>query len=544
MSAVAQLKNHYDKLLDALSSRRRGLKRLRAKWGRPGEKDGWLASRYFDLTRSASAFKMVDDKTWKDLEFPRIFAELDSTETPLGSQFLYRRLRSYVESPRELSEHYAGCEALRTNASVREEIQLRLAGLESESNAQIANLIFGEVPKASKYFGILPWWSLACLATLVIVYTFSLSIWVWLATVGVNVLLILRLSQPFFRDIEMLRGCDRMFRVADGLTSIHSNQPLPPQLARLSIETAQRTRARKALGWISVLQGPTMEKITVWLNLFFLAELSAYSRTIKQMARVRAELASTFEILGSLDAAIAVASYLEFRPEHCQPILSDGSALEIADGHHPLIARPTKNSIRLEGRSALITGSNMAGKTTFIKMIGINVIFGRTLGFCLASKAILPNSSVMASIQGEHSVESGKSHYFAELEAIHSFIENARRGDCKLFLVDELFNGTNTVERLAAARAVLESLGGNAQALVTTHDVELQDDVVRLYDLYYFQEDPDVDGYFDYLLRPGKTAKRNAIQLLARKGFPSDIIANAMKYSEHYANLGCGLITE
>lgn len=328
-----------------------------------------------------------------------------------------------------------------------------------------------------------------------------------------------------------------MLRVADDLASIQSNQPLPSQLVRLSIETAQRNKARKALGWISVLQGRVTEKITVWLNLIFLAELSAYSRTIKQMGCVRAELASTFEILGSLDAAIAVASYLEFRPEHCQPVISNGSLLEIVDGHHPLIGRPVKNTIRLDGRSALITGSNMAGKTTFIKMVGINVILGRTMGFCLASKASFPNSSVMASIRGEHSVESGKSHYFAELEAIHSFIESAKRGDCKLFLIDELFNGTNTIERLAAARAVLESLGGNAQALVTTHDVELQDDVARLYDLFYFQEDPDVEGYFDYLLRPGTTSKRNAIQLLARNGFPGDIVANAMKYSEHYASL-------
>ena len=170
-------------------------------------------------------------------------------------------------------------------------------------------------------------------------------------------------------------------------------------------------------------------------------------------------------------------------------------------------------------------------------MIGINIIFGRTLGFCLASKAILPNSSVMASIRGEHSVESGKSHYFAELEAIHLFIERAKRGECKMFLIDELFNGTNTVERLAAARAVLESLGANAQVLVTTHDVELQDDLGRTYALYYFQEDPDVDGYFDYQLRSGKSTTRNAIELLARKGFPSDIVAQARTYSKQYASL-------
>jgi DNA mismatch repair ATPase MutS len=146
---------------------------------------------------------------------------------------------------------------------------------------------------------------------------------------------------------------------------------------------------------------------------------------------------------------------------------------------------------------------------------------------------------VMASIRGEHSVESGKSHYFAEMEAVQGFIESARQGRCRLFLIDELFNGTNTVERLAAGRAVLEALGAHAQALVTTHDVELQDDVAHLYELYYFQEDPDVEGFFDYRLRPGRTTRRNAIRLLARNGFPGDIVDKALEYSGHYASLAC-----
>ena len=79
----------------------------------------------------------------------------------------------------------------------------------------------------------------------------------------------------------------------------------------------------------------------------------------------------------------------------------------------------------------------------------------------------------MASIRGEHSVESDKSHYFTETEAILSFIENAKTGRCRVFVVDERFSGTNTVERVAAARAVLGAISANAQVLVTTHDVEL-----------------------------------------------------------------------
>jgi len=530
-SAFAPLRQNLDMLLDGVSPRRRGLRRLRGKWAQPGEKDGSLANRYFELTRATAPSGVVDDKTWVDLEFPRIFADMDATETPLGSQALYRQLRFYVDDRDALSAHLASCETLRADAGLREEIQLRLEALDADSNGYLAGFILGKPPVLSPLLRWVPWWSLACLATLLAALTLALPAQAWLLTVVVNLLLIMRLSPGLSREVDSLRACNAMIRTANHLASIRSQAALPAQLARLSDEAPLRERARKALGWMSLLQAPLLQPVLVWLNLFFLVDLAAYSRTVRRVPGVRAELASTFDAIGALDAAVAVASWLEWHPSRCEPVISPGPLLEIVDGNHPLVRRPVANSIRLANRSALVTGSNMAGKTTFIKMVGINLIFGRTLGFCLASRATLPSTPVMASIRGEHSVESGKSHYFAELEAIQGFIEGAKRQDCRLFLIDELFNGTNTIERLAAGRAVLEALGARAQVLVTTHDVELQDDMAALYDLYYFQEDPDVEGFFDYHLRAGKTTRRNAIRLLARTGFPADIVESALAYA-------------
>ena len=233
-------------------------------------------------------------------------------------------------------------------------------------------------------------------------------------------------------------------------------------------------------------------------------------------------------MLGQIDASIAIACALEFSSVHCLPELSSAPLIDIAGGCHPLLAHPTCNSLRLDGRSALIAGSNMAGKTTMIKMVRTNIILGRSLGFCVASRAIIPQSTVMASIRNEHSVESGKSHYFGEIERLHAFIECARQQRSWVFIIDELFSGTNTIEHIAIARAVLEQLGKDAQVLVTTHDVELQQDLSGDYDLYHFQENPDIEGFFDYRLRPGAAVERNAIRLLDRVGFPREIVARAM----------------
>ena len=186
------------------------------------------------------------------------------------------------------------------------------------------------------------------------------------------------------------------------------------------------------------------------------------------------------------------------------------------------------NSIALVNESALVTGSNMAGKTSFIKMVATNIILGHTLGICLAESARIPRSRVMALIRGDQSVSTGKSRYFAEAEGLRNFIAEALQGECRIFVIDEPFSGTNTAERVAAATAVLDAIALNSQVLVTTHDVELQHQLSGRFKLFHFQEDPAVEHFFDYRLRAGAGIQRNAIRVLERLGFPSDIIARAL----------------
>jgi len=520
-----------DQILNLLSPRKREPARLRAKWGQCGDNDGWSASRYFDLTRDSAASRHVDDKTWEDLEFPKLFSDIDSTETEVGGQVLYRKLRAYVDEQGELTKRYSVYRTLRSDAPLREGIQLQLAPLRANSCADIADFVFGQPPERPKYHNYIRAWSIFSIVTLVGVIAAVVPVAVWLGVVAVNLIIIFHGPSSMLRDMETIKNCHKLLGVADSLASIPQVTETIPQFERLANETSRRATAKKAIQ-LSNFQGDELiQSVFMWLNIAFLFELVAYFRTVERFLEVRSELASTFELVGSLDADVAISSYLELFPNHCQPEIVDDQLINIDDGYHPLIDKPVKNSIRLSERSALITGSNMAGKTTFIKMIGINVILGRTIGVCFARRATIPTSSVMASIRGEQSVETGKSNYFTQIEAIHSFIESAKQGTCTVFVIDELFSGTNTVERLAASRAVLESICWHAQVLVTTHDIELQSVLAESYDLYHFQEDPDVEGFFDYQLRQGPTATRNAIRLLKRLGFPEDVVTSAMGYA-------------
>lgn len=518
--------------LDALFPTRKAMRELRARWGRPGAKDDWRTGDYFDLVRDdAESSARVDDKSWIDLEFPRIFASMNSTVTPVGGQVLYRQMREHVDDADTLAARYAICVELRSNAALRESLQRKLLPLQDESNAHIVEFILGKLPKPPPHQRLLWLWSLSSAAVLVGVIVSSWPVWVWIAMLFVNLFVIFRACADAVRDVETLTRCLHLAKVADDLAALHETHRSLPQLAKLRDEAPNRAAVRKALRWLARLKQPASAFVVVWLNFAFLVELLAHGDAMRSFALLRHKLAASFQLVGEVDAAIAVASWLAYRPEHCQPAVSDRSVLDIKDGCHPLLVDGVGNSVRLDRRSALVTGSNMAGKTTFIKMLGVNALLGQTLGFCLASEATIPRSRVMASIHTDHSVASGRSHYFSEVETIRSFLARQAQDGCTIFVIDELFSGTNTVERVAIARAVLESLGRHSLVLATTHDIELQAFLERHYDLFHFQEDPEVDGFFDYKLRAGPATERNAIRLLGEIGFPDAVIANAMAYA-------------
>jgi DNA mismatch repair ATPase MutS len=122
-----------------------------------------------------------------------------------------------------------------------------------------------------------------------------------------------------------------------------------------------------------------------------------------------------------------------------------------------------------------------------------------------------------------------KSYYFEEVLTIKEMIKQSSNGCANLFLLDEIFKGTNTIERIAAGKAVLSSLNLNDNIVfVSTHDIELTDLLKNEYELYHFSEsinNQSVD--FDYKLKNGKLKNRNAIRILQINDYPEDIISEA-----------------
>jgi len=509
----------------------RRLAEIRARWAAPGEGNAWGATWYFDLIRKRlNLSAVVDDKTWSDLEFPRFFTLIDTTVTHIGRQYLFAQLRVHEYDTAELDERYHNYEFLRANRELRERIQLALKPLEADSAAYIADLLMGSEPERVPYRQFVLPWALLTVAAVGAALAHLIPLWVCAVPLVINAIVALKIDARLGHEVDALLSLARMLGVAKRIAAVRSVGSFSI-LSRLASETGKRESLRSQLKWLAVLDrirsADLIGGIVVMANTFFLLKLAVYTCSIDRFADSRAEWVSTFELIGAMDASIAVASLLCRYPAHCRPDTSN-STIEIENGYHAFITNPEKNSIRLANSSALITGSNMTGKTTFIKMIGMNAILGHTLGICLADRATLPRSPVRALIRGDQSVAEGKSRYFAEAQAIRDFIAESATGACRIFILDEPFSGTNTVERIAVAKAVLSAIGAMAQILVTTHDVELQHLLGAQFELFHFQENPAVEGFFDHKLHLGASTQRNAIRVLERLGYPAAIISEAL----------------
>ena len=247
---------------------------------------------------------------------------------------------------------------------------------------------------------------------------------------------------------------------------------------------------------------------------------------LKRMEKYGNQLREIFDTIGFLDAMAAAASYKVGLNESVEPELTDSTPfLDIESVAHPLLKKPVPNSVSLRTGGMLVTGSNMSGKTTFLKTIGVNMLFAQTLHFCLAKKFSSSFFNTLTLIGRKDNIIEGKSYYLDEILTLLRIIQACRQDIPCLCLIDELFRGTNSVERISASAEVLLYLAKkNGLVFASTHDLELTRLVADAYVNYHFQEEIGEHGLlFNYQLREGSSETRNAIKLLRHVGYPEEI---------------------
>lgn len=237
------------------------------------------------------------------------------------------------------------------------------------------------------------------------------------------------------------------------------------------------------------------------------------------------------EAIGNFEALYSLAMIKYVKENSTLPEITETKApyLKMSKAVHPLLqeSQAVANSFAIDGGLAVITGSNMSGKTTFLRTIGVNLTLAYAGGFVCAQEFAAAEMRLMTSMRISDDVSRGISTFYGELLRIKGMVEYAKMRRPMLALIDEIFKGTNSADRIIGAEETLKTLNKPwVLTLVSTHDFELCDLANRegIKGINYHFEEHYVEGNlkFDYTIKPDRCRTSNAQALMRLVGIITD----------------------
>lgn len=285
---------------------------------------------------------------------------------------------------------------------------------------------------------------------------------------------------------------------------------------------------KKLSSRLQFFEARASKEIHFLMNNIFFWDLHCVFRIEKWKNDVKQDIDKWFDAVGQLEALSSLGNMYYNSPGWTMPKLSDsGFILHATAAGHPLIPHSERvnNSINLDGDAniVIITGPNMAGKTTFLKTIGVNIVLALAGAPVCADEFQVSPIRVYTSMKVSDSLDKGLSLFYAELQRLKKVLQAILEKEPVFFLIDEMLKGTNELDRHRGASALIRQLiEHRAQGMVATHDLELtrlaEDYPEKIWN-YFF------DGYikndkllFDYLLKKGICTSSNALELMKKIG--------------------------
>lgn len=520
--------------------------RLKASFGRIKENsfDFTKIRHYFKNKDNSGCFQVLSDKTCADLDFEDLFAYMDRTVSKVGQQYLYNKLRVISTDRTRIDLNEEIIKVISEDTDLRIAIQSQLKELDNYAAYDVSPLFQEAHLNPPKWFFIIKILSVSALLLSLLVYFYPQYILALIGVFVVNLGIHFWNKKNLFKYLSAIPQLLNLNRVAFNLHKKALLKKIDPNLEK-PIELLNQVRNRmlffqlegKLQGDLAVLFWATFELIK---TLFLLEPLLLFG-VLKRLNTKRREVEQVFSFVGEVDTLISIASLRRGLDSFSIPKISQNSnQLNAESLYHPLLPSCVTNDISVSNKSILLTGSNMSGKTSFIRTIGLNVITGLTINTCFAKSLTIPFTRVFSAIRISDDLLNDKSYYSEEVFRVKEMISEGANSQSNLFLLDEIFKGTNTVERIAAGKAVLSLLSKNNNLVfVSTHDIELTDLLSEEYELYHFSEVVnDKKVGFDYKLKKGKLKHRNAIKILEVNEYPDEVIIEARAIAKELDRIG------
>lgn len=478
-------------------------------------------------------YQVLEEQTLSDLDFDNLFFYLDRTQSVIGQQMLYDRItciEGKEATTQRLEEHILRFQRSEFN---RKKSILTLQKLNKRGAYFIQRLIFKPHLEKPKWFKIIPYLSLSPILFLIGCFFYTPLFLLLLLILGVNVMIHFWNKSNILEYANTIPQIARLSKTAQELKQIYP--PENPEVWQEAFQKIKNTISKASfLKWESNLSDDIGQIGDFFMDLIkglFLIEPILFFSILKKLDSQRDELHLLFRYVGEIDMAISIDSVRQDLPKCCIPEFSSTAQKWSSTGmFHPLISDPVANDLTIiDGKSLLISGSNMSGKTTFIRTLAINALLAQTINTACASSFKIPKYRIHSAIRIADDLMNDTSYYYQEVKAVKRLIAESKSNLPNLILLDELFKGTNTIERVASGKAVLSYLHcPNNLVAASTHDLELMNFLQEEYAFYHFAEHiKDNELIFDYQLKSGQLNQTNAIRILEINDFPASLTTEA-----------------
>ena len=532
---IAYLKNK--------QARKRKIAEIKAKWGKPTDdkRDTNLISIYLKATNKLAG---ITPSTADDLDLKNVFDYIDRTNSKPGQQYLYNKLHNPEISATALLEMDEKIEALSKDRAMQEQIELQLSKLNATNAYYLPELFVKEqLPLFSPLLTFYIQVSGITVITLAILLTIMVSQVYFIALLSLIVLNTIihyknkgKIAQ-YTHSLPQVVILNKAGKWLFKNVAVNRNDTVKISLNKID-------KLKRSLLFVNFEVGVAVDPTDIFASIFeliktvLLLESMMFINSLKQVNKYRADIEVVYKYVAEIDMLIAIDSVRIGLPYYSKPtFITDDNNLGVKELYHPLVKNCVPNSMRSSAdKGILITGSNMSGKTTFIRAMAINTLLAQTIFTCCAKLYEAPLLNIHTSIRVNDDIEEHKSYFQAEALSVLDIvkqcgIENPLRS---LVIIDEIFRGTNTIERIAAAKSVLSYLTANRNfVFVSTHDLELAELLGEEYTIYSFEElVADKRLVFDYKIKEGLLKNKNGIAILEGLGYPSSLITDAYNVSD------------
>ncbi|WP_339252464.1 hypothetical protein NSQ43_01520 [Sporosarcina sp. FSL W8-0480] len=528
-----------------LTRNQKKLKKLRQEWDSGtyyafSEDLSSVSSYWENKKESAESYSGVDQLTWDDLSMNQVFEKLNYTQTSVGSEYLFNQLRDIDPKLKDVHEKEELYQLLANDNRLREKVLLILSNLGNRNHANTSSYFFKFNDQKLKH--VYMYIILACLPIVSIFLLFfslkygAISLF---SSFTLNLVVYYRNKNRLDNDLHSITYVAAIVGTGKQLTSIHHSR----FTSFRNIFKGEGRGLRKTSFWGKVLsiggnKGGDFDVLFEYVRIVFLLDFIAYNQIVKTIVKHQDAYKQLWELIGKLDAAIAVAYYRKSLAFYAVPTFMDIEELEFENLAHPLLKDPVTNSSTL-GKTVLLTGSNASGKSTYIKAVAINAILAQTINTVLASKWTMKPSYIVTSMAIQDSVLDGDSYFIAEIKSLKRIIKFSEEKKPIISFIDEILKGTNTVERISASAAIMEWLSVNkGMTIIASHDIELTEMAGKVYTNYHFRESIENGKViFDYKIHPGPSETRNAIKLLEVLDYPESVTRTANQLARHFTDV-------